>query len=122
MILLEMLLSIISLLITVAFYTLAERKLIAFIQRRKGPNVVGIFGLLQPLIDGIKAVMKEQIKPLRNEKYFFIIAPFLCFFISLVLTNFMDFSSISHYFDDFLNSIFFISISSFNIFGIFLAG
>jgi len=69
-----------SLLISVAFYTLTERKLIAAIQRRTGPNVVGLFGLLQPIIDGVKAILKEQIKPLRNFFYFFILAPAICFF------------------------------------------
>ena len=123
MIFLEIILSIISLLITVAFYTLTERKLIASIQRRKGPNIVGgPNGLLQPLVDGFKAILKEQIKPLRNISYFFIISPFICFLTSLILINFMNLFHTSSYFDEYLNTIFFLSISSFNVFGIIFAG
>lgn len=91
MLILEIIFPILSLLIAVAFYTLTERKLIASIQRRTGPNVVGFFGLLQPLVDGLKAIFKEQIKLLRYLFYFFILAPFICFFIILLL-NFIDFS------------------------------
>lgn len=122
MIILEILFPILSLLISVAFYTLTERKLIASIQRRTGPNVVGNFGLLQPLADGLKAIFKEQIKPLRNLFYFFLLSPFICFFISLLLINFIAFWYSRFYYDDFLNIIFFLAISSFNVFGIFLAG
>lgn len=122
MVFLEIIFPILSLLIAVAFYTLTERKLIASIQRRTGPNIVGFFGLLQPLVDGLKAIFKEQIKPLRNLFYFFILAPFICFFISLLLINFIAFSYTRIYYDDFLNIIFFLGISSFNVFGILLAG
>ena len=122
MMFLEIIITVISLLISVAYYTLTERKLIASIQRRSGPNVVGLWGLLQPLVDGFKAILKEQIKPLRSFFYFFILAPFICFLISLMLLNFISFSYTSGYFDEVLNFIFFLSLSSFNVFGILLAG
>ena len=122
MFLLELLIPILSFLICVAYYTLAERKIIAYIQRRKGPNIVGFWGILQPIIDGIKAVLKEQTKPLRNIFYFFILAPFLCFLISLTLLNFISFQYTRGYFDEYLNMIFFLAISSFNVFGLILAG
>ena len=122
MIIIEIIITVISLLISVAYYTLTERKLIASIQRRSGPNIVGIWGLLQPLVDGGKAIFKEQIKPLRSFFYFFILAPFICFLISLILLNFISFSYSSGYFDEILNFIFFLSLSSFNVFGILLAG
>ena len=70
--------------ITVAFYTLAERKIIASIQRRTGPNVVGAFGVLQPFADALKALVKEQVKPLRAVFYLFLFAPIMTFFISLL--------------------------------------
>ena len=122
MFLLEILIPILSILVSVAYYTLAERKIIAYIQRRKGPNIVGFWGLLQPIIDGLKAIFKEQIKPLRNLTYLFILAPFICFLISLTLLNFLSFSLTKGYFDEYLNMIFFLSISSFNVFGIIFAG
>jgi NADH-ubiquinone oxidoreductase chain 1 len=118
----ELLIPILSILICVSFYTLTERKIIAFIQRRKGPDVVGLFGLLQPIIDGFKAILKEQIKPLRSLFYFFLISPFLCFVISLLLLNFISLQYTRGYFDEYLNMIFFLSISSFNVFGLILAG
>jgi len=51
------------LLVGVAFLTLAERKVMASMQRRKGPNVVGFFGILQPLADGLKLLLKEPVLP-----------------------------------------------------------
>lgn len=77
MFLLEVLYTILFSLFCVAYFTLAERKIIAYIQRRKGPNVVGIWGLIQPIIDGIKAIIKEQLKPLRS--FFFIFLYWLPF-------------------------------------------
>ena len=53
-------------LVIIAFFTLAERKVIASVQRRRGPNVVGIFGLLQAIADGLKLVGKEVIGPIQS--------------------------------------------------------
>jgi len=119
---LELILPILSFLISVAFYTLSERKLISSMQRRSGPNIAGIFGIFQPIIDGVKAIIKEQIRPLRSFFIFFVLAPFICFLISLILINVLSFNYTRTYFDEYLNIIFFLSISSFNVFGIILAG
>jgi len=65
---------IIFLLVAVAYYTLAERKVMASIQRRLGPNVVGPWGLLQPLADGLKLVIKEIVIPNKaNTFYLFLV-------------------------------------------------
>jgi len=69
-------------LIAIAYYTLLERKLIAAIQSRKGPSVVGIFGLLQPLADGLKLFFKEYIVIKGGPALLFIIAPFYVLLIS----------------------------------------
>jgi NADH-quinone oxidoreductase subunit H len=69
---LVLLFKVVLLLISVAYFTLAERKIMASIQRRRGPNVVGFWGLLQPLADGLKVLFKEGIRPSIAEKPLFI--------------------------------------------------
>jgi NADH:ubiquinone oxidoreductase subunit H len=70
----------IPLLITIAYFTLLERKAMGSIQRRKGPNVVGIWGFLQPLADGLKLICKEILFPRRSNILLFIFAPMFTFF------------------------------------------
>ena len=79
------LITLICVLIVIAFFTLAERKVIASVQRRKGPNVVGIFGVLQAVADGLKLVGKEVLVPTKANSDLFILAPGLTFFISLIM-------------------------------------
>lgn len=74
-ILLRHVVKIILLLVAIAYFTLAERKIRAAIQRRRGPNVVGFFGLLQPLADGLKLIAKERIIPSHANSRIFVIAP-----------------------------------------------
>jgi len=83
-IILKILSIVVPLLIAVAYFTLAERKVMGIIQRRKGPNVVGVFGLLQPLADGLKLLVKETIIPSDANKIIFILAPILTFLLSLL--------------------------------------
>lgn len=72
------------LLIAIAYFTLAERKIIAAVQRRKGPNQVGFWGLLQPVADGLKLLTQEQFFPRNARKLIFLLAPCLVFFFSLL--------------------------------------
>lgn len=76
---------IISVLIGVAYLTLAERKVLGGIQRRKGPELVGAYGLLQAISDGIKLILKEVILPKESKKYIFIGAPILSLLLSLII-------------------------------------
>ena len=82
--LLQIFIIIIFLLVSIAFVTLVERKILALIQRRQGPNVVGVFGLLQPLGDGFKLLVKEKVSPSSSNSFLLILAPFISFYISLI--------------------------------------
>lgn len=80
----RILMVVVPLLIAVAYLTLAERKVIAAMQLRKGPNVVGPFGMLQPFADGLKLFLKETIIPSQSDKAIFLIAPALTFMLALL--------------------------------------
>ena len=76
---------IVPILLAVAFITLGERKIIGYMQLRKGPNVVGPYGLLQPIADGVKLFIKEPVKPTTATPQLFILCPILALAIALVL-------------------------------------
>jgi NADH-quinone oxidoreductase subunit H len=75
---------IVPLLIAVAYVTLAERKIFASMQLRVGPNVVGVWGLLQPLADGVKLFTKETILPTHANLVIFLIAPVIALTLALL--------------------------------------
>jgi NADH-quinone oxidoreductase subunit H len=81
----------ICLLIAIAFFTIAERKAMAAIQRRRGPNVVGLWGLLQPLADGLKLLGKKLVLPSRADLNLFLFAPVLILTLSLISWNLVPF-------------------------------
>jgi NADH-quinone oxidoreductase subunit H len=76
--------TIVPLLLTIAFYTIGERKAMGSIQRRKGPNVVGFWGLLQPIADGLKLIIKEIVIPRKANIPVYLGAPILTFGLSLM--------------------------------------
>jgi len=72
-------------LISVAYLTLAERKVIGYSQTRKGPNVVGIYGILQPLADGLKLFSKEMVIPNHVSIFLYFFSPILALTLGLVV-------------------------------------
>jgi len=74
---------ILSLILSIAFLTLLERKVLAAMQRRRGPNVIGIYGFLQAFADGVKLILKETIIPSSSNYIIFILSPILIFSLSL---------------------------------------
>lgn len=116
------LLTLIPLLIVVAFFTLAERKAMASIQRRKGPNVVGIWGFLQPFADGLKLVIKEIIVPTKANKFLFVFGPFLTLFLSFIGWLAVPFDIYSRIFDLNNSLLYVLVISSLGVYGILLSG
>jgi len=113
---------IIPLLISVAYFTLAERKVMGIIQRRKGPNVIGYLGLLQPLADGLKLFSKETILPSNANIILFILAPIITFLLSLLGWAVIPFSNNVVLSDINLGILYLFSISSLSVYGILLAG
>ena len=116
------LITIVPLLITIAFFTLAERKVIAAVQRRRGPNVIGLIGLLQPFADGFKLLIKEIILPTKANILIFLFAPIITLTLSFISWSVISFSYYDIISDLNLSLLVLFAISSFSIYGIILAG
>jgi NADH:ubiquinone oxidoreductase subunit H len=119
---LEVLIIIVPLLGMIAFLTLAERKVMAAMQRRLGPNKVGIFGLLQPISDGVKLVIKETIFPSISNKGIFIFAPILSLTLSILGWAAIPFAPALTISDLSLGIMYVLAISSLGVFGVLFAG
>jgi len=120
--LLKILSIVVPLLISVAYFTIAERKIMGAIQRRRGPNVIGFIGLLQPLADGLKLFVKETTLPTNANTGIFLFAPSLAFILSLVGWSVIPLSEGVVLSDLNLGIIYLLAISSLNVYGILFAG
>lgn len=118
----EALAILVPLLVMVAYLTYAERKVLAAIQLRKGPNVVGPFGLLQPFADAIKMLMKETIIPSGSNRLLFLLAPMLTFGLALIAWAVIPVNDGWAIADINVGILYLFAISSLGVYGIIIAG
>ena len=118
---LKALLIALPLIIAVAYFTLIERKVMAGIQRRRGPDVVGAWGLIQPFADAAKLILKETILPSTANTVLFVIAPILSFMLSLIGWAVIPFGDTYVLADINVGMLYLFAVSS-RVYGIIMSG
>lgn len=118
----RIILIILPLIIAMAYLTLMERKVIAAMQMRKGPNVVGPFGLLQPFADGVKLMSKELILPTEANRALFVLAPVITFTLAMVGWAVIPFGDQLVLANINVGVLYLLAISSLGVYGIIIAG
>ena len=112
----------VPLLTVVAYYTYAERKIIASMQVRLGPNVVGPKGLMQPFADGVKLFFKEIVIPTDSNKFLFLLAPIITFTVAFAAWAVIPFDSVMVLSDINAGLLYVLAMTSLGIYGIIIAG
>ncbi len=120
--LIKILAILVPLLVCVAYLTYAERKVIAAMQLRKGPNVVGPFGLLQPIADAVKLLFKETILPSGANRVVFLMAPMLTFILAMIGWAVIPFGAGLVLADINVGVLYLFAISSLGVYGVIMAG
>ena len=109
-------------LIAVAYYTYAERKVMGAMQRRQGPNLVGPWGLLQPIADGLKLFSKETIIPSGAHRVVFLMAPMMLFALSLIAWAVIPFDKGWVWANVNVGILYLFAVSSMTVYGVIMAG
>jgi NADH-quinone oxidoreductase subunit H len=113
---------IVPLILVVAYYTYAERKVIGYMQDRLGPNRVGAFGLLQPIMDALKLFLKEIVIPTKSNKFLFFIAPILSFAPAYAAWAVMPFGKGVYFAQTNVALLYIFAMTSFSVYGGVIAG
>nr|YP_001648627.1 NADH dehydrogenase subunit 1 [Agelas schmidtii]ABW83920.1 NADH dehydrogenase subunit 1 [Agelas schmidtii] len=121
-IILKIFVILVPLLISIAYLTLAERKVLGYIQCRKGPNVVGIYGVLQPLADGLKLFTKEIIIPNHANNLIYILAPILSLSLALVAWGVIPYGTGVVLSDLGIGILYLFAVSSISVYAILMSG
>jgi NADH:ubiquinone oxidoreductase subunit H len=119
---LEVLAVLVPVLLAVAFMTIIERKVLAAMQRRVGPNSVGVYGVLQPFADALKLVMKETVVPAASNSGLFYLAPVITLVFALMGWAVMPFGPGAALADLELGVLYSLAVSSIGVYGVLLAG
>nr|WAR50663.1 NADH dehydrogenase subunit 1 [Crocidura suaveolens gueldenstaedtii] len=120
MFMVNLLILIVPVLLAVAFLTLVERKILGYMQMRKGPNIVGPYGLLQPIADAMKLFIKEPLRPLTSSLSMFIAAPILA--LTLALTMWLPLPMPHSLINMNLGVLFLLAVSSLSVYSILWSG
>lgn len=118
----QIMLIVVPLVVAVAWLTWAERKVVGAVQLRKGPNVAGPFGLLQPIADGVKLLTKETVLPARANPVVFILAPMVTFTLSFVAWAVIPFDDGWVLADINVGILFLFAVASLEVYGVLMAG
>ena len=116
------LVNIIFILLCIAIFTLIERKVMSSVQRRKGPNITGLFGFLQPFADGLKLLIKEIIVPSNSNFYIFLFSPVITFFFTIFIFLMVPFYPGYVILESPFSIIFLLAVSSLSVHGIIFSG
>nr|YP_009353854.1 NADH dehydrogenase subunit 1 [Lyonsia norwegica]AQZ26147.1 NADH dehydrogenase subunit 1 [Lyonsia norwegica] len=119
-VLISMVITYLCVMLAVGYFTLMERKVLGGVQLRKGPNKVGVAGILQPIADGLKLLSKQYFYPARSNKLSFYLAPAMFFVLSLMLWHVSPMYFPATYF--LYGVLFFLCVSSISVFGVLVAG
>lgn len=120
--LVEILVLVLPVLLSVAFITIIERKVLASFQRRVGPNTVGYYGVLQPFADALKLLLKENVIPTQSNTILFYVSPIVSLIFSLLNWCIIPFGSGLVLIDIHIGVLFSLAISSIGVYGILFAG
>lgn len=112
----------IFILVCVAYFTLLERKILGGIQRRRGPNYFGFFGILQPLGDAVKLMSKDVVLPARVNIFLFLFTPIFTFFVSLIAWSIIPFGCNAGLADIKYSILFIIAVGSLGAYGVIFSG